>query len=123
MNNRFFERPILNSPYEYPIRYWELDEHGQPTQQIIETRRKAEFITPIPRPRKRTGKATQAELTFDEGKGLSTEKQQYDPTSPAINELRGGYLCRNRQDLCGGNARVCRSALRPDGHRSRGFGS
>ena len=88
MDNQFFERPILNSPYDYPARYWELDEHGQPTQQIIESRRKAEFITPIPKPRKRRGEATQAELVFDEGKGLSTEKQQYDPTSAVINELR-----------------------------------
>lgn len=31
--------PVLNSPYEYPARHWELDEHGQPTQQIIDTRR------------------------------------------------------------------------------------
>jgi type III restriction enzyme len=88
MDNRFFERPILNSPYDYPTQYWELDDHGQPTQQIIESRRKAEFITPIPKPRKRKGPATQAELVFDEGKGLSTEKQQYDPTSAVINELR-----------------------------------
>jgi len=34
MDNDFFKRPILNSPYEYPTRYWELDEHGQPTQRI-----------------------------------------------------------------------------------------
>src|SRR6202162_2169408 len=88
MNNKFFERPILNSPYDYPARYWELDEHGQPTQRIIESPRKAEFITPIPKPRKRKEKATQVELVFDEGKGLSTEKQQYDPTSVVINELR-----------------------------------
>ncbi len=47
MNNQFFEKPILNSPYAYPIRHWELDEVGQPTQKIIETRRRAEFITPI----------------------------------------------------------------------------
>ena len=88
MDNQFFERPILNSPYDYPTRYWELDEQGQPTQQIVESRRKAEFITPIPNPRKRQGKTAQAELVFDEGKGLSTEKQQYDPTSAVINELR-----------------------------------
>src|SRR3979490_2759194 len=88
MDNQFFERPILNSPYDNPTQYGELDEHGQPTQRIIETRRKAEFITPIPKPRKRKGQATQAELVFDEGKGLSTEKQQYDPTSAVINELR-----------------------------------
>jgi hypothetical protein len=27
----FFERPILNSPYAYPDRHWELDDDGQPT--------------------------------------------------------------------------------------------
>ena len=55
MDNPFFERPILNSPYEYPSRHWELDESGQPTQKIIEARRRADFITPIPKPRKRKG--------------------------------------------------------------------
>ena len=88
MGNAFFEHPILNSPYEYPDRHWELDESGQPTQKIIENRRKAEFITPIPKPKKR-GKATeQAELVLDEGKGLSSADQQYDPTS-VINRMRG----------------------------------
>ena len=88
MDNRFFERPILNSPYEYPARHWELDAQGQPTQQIIEKRRIAEFITPIPKPKKRKGSAFQQDqLIFDEGKGLSTQDQQYDPT-PIINELR-----------------------------------
>ena len=38
MNNRFFEKPVINSPYEYPARYWELDDHGQPTQRKIESR-------------------------------------------------------------------------------------
>ena len=88
MDNRFFEQPILNSPYDYPSRYWELDASGQPTQEIIENRRRAEFITPIPKPRKRKGVAAQEQMVFDEGKGLSTRKQQYDPTS-IINELRG----------------------------------
>jgi len=37
----FFSKPILNSPYEYPIRHWELDALGQPTQKIVETRRRA----------------------------------------------------------------------------------
>jgi type III restriction enzyme len=87
MDNEFFERPILNSPYEYPTRYWELDESGQPTQRIIETRRRAEFITPIPKPRKRKA-PDQDSMVFDEGKGLSTKEQQYDPTSAVINELR-----------------------------------
>src|SRR5437899_13048381 len=82
----FFEHPILYSPYEYPTRHWELDD-GQPTQKIIERRRRAEFITPIPKPKKRRGSAAQQQIVFDEGKGLSTKQQQYDPTS-IINELR-----------------------------------
>ena len=87
MNNRFFEKPILNSPYGYPVRHWELDAEGQPTQQIIERRRRAEFITPIPKPKKRKGSAEQSALLFDEGKGLSTQKQQYDHTA-IINSVR-----------------------------------
>jgi hypothetical protein len=38
MSNPFFDHPILNSPYEYPARHWELDETGQPTQRIIARR-------------------------------------------------------------------------------------
>ena len=53
--NPFFDHPILNSPYSYPERHWELDDQGQPTQKIIEHRRPAEFITPIPKPKKRKG--------------------------------------------------------------------
>src|SRR5437667_9549828 len=88
MSNPFFDHPILNSPYGSPIRHWELDEHGQPTQKILETRRRAEFITPIPKPKKRKKTVAQEEIVFDEGKGLSTKEQQYDPTS-IINEVRG----------------------------------
>lgn len=87
MSDPFFTRPILNSPYERPTRHWELDPQGQPTQKIIEARRKAEFITPIPKPKKKKGQASQNEMVFDEGKGLSNQQQQYDPTS-IINELR-----------------------------------
>lgn len=57
---------------------------GQPTQLIIEHRRSAEFITPIPKPRKRkhsTAPSTeQLAMILDEGEGLSTSEQQYDPT-------------------------------------------
>lgn len=87
VDNRFFEHPILNSPYEYPARHWELDSQGQPTQQIIEKRRTVQFITPIPKPRKRKGNVVQQALVFDEGAGVSTAAQEYDPT-PVINELR-----------------------------------
>lgn len=83
----FFRQPILNSPYEYPTRHWELDENGQPTQKIIESRCRAEFITLIPKPKKRKDSAKQANLVFDEGEGLSTQAQQYDHTA-TINAVR-----------------------------------
>ena len=85
--NPFFDHPILNSPYSYPERHWELDDQGQPTQKIIEHRRPAEFITPIPKPKKRKGAAQQASIVFNEGLGLSTAKQQYDHTA-IINGVR-----------------------------------
>lgn len=87
MNNPFFDHPILNSPYECPSRHWELDATGQPTQEITHSRRRADFITPIPKPRKRKGAGDQATLTFDEGKGLSTDEQAYDHTA-IINAVR-----------------------------------
>jgi type III restriction enzyme len=86
MQDQFFERPIINSPYECPVRHWELDAAGQPTQRILDTRRRAEFITPIPKPKKRKT-PDQQEMVFNEGLGLSTAQQQYDPT-PIINEIR-----------------------------------
>jgi type III restriction enzyme len=86
MTDRFFDHPILNSPYTSPERHWELDETGQPTQAILEQRRRAEFITPIPKPRKRN--ATQSSLVFsDEGSSVSTGGQQYDHTA-IINSVR-----------------------------------
>ena len=87
MNSQFFEKPVLNSPYEYPSRHWELDDNGQPTQRIVESRRRAEFITPIPKPKKQRGAAKQGDLLFDEGKGLSTAEQRYDHTA-IINAVR-----------------------------------
>lgn len=75
MSNAFFERPILNSPYEAPSRHWELDETGQPTQLVAETRRRADFVTPIPKPKKQKGGSrAQQGLAFDDH---STADQQY----------------------------------------------
>ncbi|MDD9984042.1 MAG: DEAD/DEAH box helicase family protein [Gammaproteobacteria bacterium] len=84
MSERFFDRPILNSPYEYPARHWELDESGQPTGQILDRRRFVSFITPIPRPKKRG----QYEMGFDEhAQALGSEDQQYELVA-IINALR-----------------------------------
>ena len=44
MTNPFFDRPILNSPYAYPARHWELDDQGQPNQRILDSRRRAESV-------------------------------------------------------------------------------
>ena len=79
MTDRFFDRPILNSPYEYPARHWELDEGGQPTDHISGQRRRVSFVTPIPKPRKRKG--SQSQLVFDAAaRRLATDSQQYDLT-------------------------------------------
>lgn len=82
----FFEHPILNSPYEEPRKHWELDKDGQPTQQIVFTRRSAEFISPIPKPRKRKGQGTQTALELRNDDAISTQQQQY--ASAIINDLR-----------------------------------
>src|SRR5690606_25346091 len=82
MSNLFFEKPILNSPYELPTKHWELDKGGQPTHLIIPERRKSDFITPIPKPKKRH----QTELVLDEGQGLSGDTQAYH--AALINEVR-----------------------------------
>ena len=73
----FYKRPILNSPYEYPGRHWELDESNQPTNRIVGTRRPSSYVSPIPKPRKRRGQ--QLELVSHEtAKTWGTEDQQYD---------------------------------------------
>ena len=83
MTEQFFEKPILNGPYAYPARHWELDDDGQPTNRILDVRRSAKFITPVPKPRRRRqGSAPQqTQMVLDEGLGLSTVEQQYDSTS------------------------------------------
>ncbi|GHV78766.1 restriction endonuclease [Spirochaetia bacterium] len=93
MADPFFDHPILNSPYAYPTRHWELDPQGQPTQKINEFRRRADFITPIPKPRKQKGKqSTPAQGALDlysntEGESLSSDDQKYDSMT-LINAVR-----------------------------------
>ncbi len=86
MDNAFFEQPILNSPYDYPSQHWELDKTGQPTGHIKNSRRIADFITPIPKSKKQRQSAQQ-EMVFADELGLSDDKQQYDQTS-ILNDLR-----------------------------------
>ena len=84
----FFEHPILNGPYAYPGRHWELDDEGRPTSTIVDARRSAKFVTPIPKPKKTRGKTNQQAdlgLTADTD---GVDAQDYDLTS-IINEVRG----------------------------------
>ena len=83
MSHQFFEKPILNSPYEIPAQHWELDKSGQPTNQLTKSRRPAEFISPIPKPRKR--KFNQGELLAEQD--ISNNSQTY-ATSLFINSVR-----------------------------------
>ena len=88
MSQTFFERPILNSPYEPPGLHHALDVEGQPLDlPPVEGRRKSELITPVPKPRKRKGGAKQGELGLGSELGPSTPEQEYNPT-PIINEIR-----------------------------------
>ncbi|MEN9689284.1 MAG: hypothetical protein RI998_1281 [Pseudomonadota bacterium] len=73
MSNPFFDQPILNSPYNVPQLHWELDSHGQPTHQVVRTRRLAKFITPIPKAKYRH--TAQDEL--DIGTDVSIDDQRY----------------------------------------------
>lgn len=89
MTEQFFDTPILNSPYEYPERHWELDKDGQPTNQVIAHRRQAEFITPIPKTKKRRkGQLVeQQDLPLFDTVGISDGVQSYD-LSFYINSVR-----------------------------------
>ena len=86
-NFSFYEKPILNSPYDRPVRHWKLDE-GQPTQEIDESRRPAEFITAVPKSKKQRGRYREQVLVLDTvAEGLGDRGQQYDVLA-TINGVR-----------------------------------
>jgi type III restriction enzyme len=77
MSERFFEDPILNSPYECPTRHWELVE-GMPTGQELPGRRGSRELSPIPPARKRGRQdpsTRQPSLIDPELAQLSTDEQ------------------------------------------------
>ena len=88
---KFFDQPILNSPYEYPEKHWELDESNRPTQSINNTRRPSSLITPVPHAQKRkqnnNGDNLQINMVLDTGDDLSSAGQEYN-ISGHINEIR-----------------------------------
>lgn len=85
MSEAFFEKPILNSPYDYPERHWELDPSGQPTGKIDESRRKCDYVTPIPKGKKKNKSDEELELFTQEK--VSVDGTEYDPMS-IVNEVR-----------------------------------
>src|SRR5262245_29762581 len=77
----FFQRPILNSPYEEPQWHHVLDDTGQPTNAAPKReRRKSDLYTPVP-------KAKRARKTDAQPDLLEDEQWRYNPT-PIINEIR-----------------------------------
>lgn len=88
MSQSFFEHPILNSPYDVPTRYHALDEEGQPLEQPpIHGRRPCDLVTPVPKPKRKSSKATQSTMVFEDEAGLTDAGQEYNP-KPIINEIR-----------------------------------
>ena len=89
MPSTFFEQPVLNSPYEPPTRHHPLDADGQPLgASPVTGRRRSELITPVPKARKRPGRAEQASLVLPDAQGLSTAEQEYS-LNHLVNEIRG----------------------------------
>lgn len=97
MNNPFFEQPILNTPYGYPGRHWELDDQGQPTQRVIDERRKAKHVTPIPKPKKH--KKAQRGLGLDGGLGfrvtINNMRKLRRASARSAPLSTSGVICRN----------------------------
>ena len=82
----FFESPVLNSPYEAPGRYWELDADGRPTGNILDGRRRAAYITPIARARRDSGTSA-LQGVLDLGIKAGHDEQRYDQYD-LINDVR-----------------------------------
>ncbi len=77
MAGRFFERPILDSPYARPSRHWRLDSEGQPADTIVDGRQAVSFLAPVPKPRKR-GRGRGAMVLDAAAERLSDGNRQYD---------------------------------------------
>lgn len=86
MTASFFDRPILNSPYQAPGHHWEFVADGQPTNRIIDARRRSDLITPVPKPKKRRQNKRQGAFNLG-AEDVFTDEQEYNPT-PIINEVR-----------------------------------
>lgn len=66
-SSRVVENPVINSPYEKPVRHFRFDDEGI-TNEIVEGRRNSAYVTPIPQARAHGGDASQ--MTLDAGLGI-----------------------------------------------------
>ena len=96
MTQTFFEKPILNTPYDYPGRHWELVD-GQPSGNIIDTRRDSAYYSPVPKPKKtkKSKKGEEPKLKFTDELTDTQDEQEY-VTTKIVNEIRG-YVERWRK--------------------------
>ncbi len=85
MSEAFFERPILNSPYAVPGRHWELDEQGQPTQQILESRR--------------TARSSRRSRSRRSGRARSRKKSSSSSTKARASPPRSSSTTRRRSSM------------------------
>jgi type III restriction enzyme len=60
MSQVVIENPVINSPFFEPQRHFKFDDDGI-TDEIVDTRRKSSYFTPIPQPKKRN----QPQLPFE----------------------------------------------------------
>lgn len=87
MPQTFYDRPILNSPYESPGLHWELKSR-RPTNNIKEGRRPCDLITPVPPAKKTLPKDGEKQMPMVlPGDRLSSKEQTYDAIK-TINALR-----------------------------------
>jgi len=88
MAQSFFDKPILNSPYNYPGQHWELID-GQPSGNIIGTRRDSVYYSPVPKPKKvkKTKKGEEQTLKFTDDLTDPQDEQEY-VTTKIVNEIR-----------------------------------
>lgn len=107
MEADFHRNPILNSPYEYPARHWEMDEDNQPTSRVLKFRRPSSQRSPIASSAKKRAGAGQMELDLDAGEEVVYE------TNELINRIRREVdnwrnLPENRWNVTGETARLLR---------------
>ena len=98
MTDSFFDGPILNSPYEYPSRHWELDESRQPTHRILDRRRRVSFVSPIPGRRRSEARSKPWFLTRKHTASrpkTSNTSWRKPSTESAVPSIAGGR-CRTR---------------------------